>query len=122
MSEEDHAEISTVPPSSRLDEEAQSDLEQNVSAGEESNHPAEDDAELDPTNPLDEDSVEAGSVVALHPSPQSLSRLDLAQNLTQEDVFGEDLSDSSDDEQGERRKRMGENGDGPQVERQSLGL
>ena len=49
----------------------------------------------------------------------SLSRLDLAQNLTQEDVFGEDLSDSSDDEQGERRKR-GENGDGTQVQRQSL--
>ncbi|CAF4977275.1 unnamed protein product, partial [Rotaria socialis] len=41
---------------------------------------------VDPTNPLDEDSIEA------------------AQNLTQEDVFGEELSDLSEDEDGLRRK------------------
>ncbi|CAF4932694.1 unnamed protein product, partial [Rotaria sp. Silwood1] len=46
---------------------------------------------VDPTNPLDEDSAEA------------------APNLTQEDVFGEELSDLSEDEDGIRRKAQDHN-------------
>ncbi|CAF1579504.1 unnamed protein product, partial [Didymodactylos carnosus] len=48
--------------------------------------------DVDLANPLDEDSLEAG--------------LEAAQNLTQEDVFGDDLDDLSEDEGGVRRKKQ----------------
>lgn len=39
----------------------------------------------------------------------------LAQNLTQEDVFGEELSDLSEDEDGTRRKRQNDDLNGNHV-------
>ncbi|UJR13477.1 hypothetical protein I4U23_000491 [Adineta vaga] len=68
------------------EEEEQEEEEQQEEDQQEEEQEESRDA-VDPTNPLDEDSVEA------------------AQNLTQEDVFGGELSDLSEDEDGLRRKR-----------------
>ena len=61
---------------------------------------------VDRTNPLDEDSDEAGKITIFENKFKTFFSVILAQNLTQEDVFGGDLSDLSDEEEGGGRRRQ----------------
>ncbi|CAF1930936.1 unnamed protein product [Rotaria magnacalcarata] len=88
--QEEENDISDQEGSNQNNNEGDDDDENHSSTHQEQEENETRDA-VDPTNPLDEDSIEA------------------AQNLTQEDVFGEELSDLSEDEDSLRRKKQNNN-------------
>ncbi|CAF4534660.1 unnamed protein product [Rotaria socialis] len=89
--QEEENDISDQEGSNQNNNEGDDDDDDNNSSTHQDQEENETRGAVDPTNPLDEDSIEA------------------AQNLTQEDVFGEELSDLSEDEDGLRRKKQNNN-------------